>query len=87
MYESDDRMPADLVEALGLGQISDEAALEALCAEAVAAHPGEVAEARAGNKRKVGFLVGQVMRASGGRADPRRVNTLVARLVGQRPSQ
>jgi aspartyl-tRNA(Asn)/glutamyl-tRNA(Gln) amidotransferase subunit B len=46
-------------------------------AEAIEAHPQEVARYREGETRLLGFMIGQVMRASGRRADPRRVNQLL----------
>ena len=69
--------PADLVEKHGLGQISDETALAQLVADLVAASPEEVAAFRAGKVQLIGFFVGQVMKASSGRANPKLVNELV----------
>ncbi len=69
--------PAAIVEEHGLGQISDSAALEAVVAEVVAAHPSQVEQYRGGKPRVLGFFVGQVMKATGGRANPTLVNELV----------
>jgi aspartyl-tRNA(Asn)/glutamyl-tRNA(Gln) amidotransferase subunit B len=69
--------PADLVAQLGLAQISDEAQLTAAVAEAIAENPDAVANFRAGNEKSIGFLVGQVMRKSGKRANPQLVNKLL----------
>ncbi len=68
----------DIIAAKGLAQTSDEAALGALVDEVVAAHPAEVEAYRSGKVALLGFFVGQVVRASGGRANPRVVNQLVA---------
>ncbi|HSH75243.1 MAG TPA: Asp-tRNA(Asn)/Glu-tRNA(Gln) amidotransferase subunit GatB [Longimicrobiales bacterium] len=74
--------PSDIVDARGLRQVRDEARLEAWVAEALADHPDEVARYRGGESRLLGFLVGQVMRRSGGAADPRRVNQLLRSALG-----
>ena len=66
-----------IVDREGLAQIRDEASLRHLVQQAIAANPDEAARYRGGETRLLGFLVGQVMRASGGTADPRRVNELV----------
>ena len=66
----DDRDAATIVEAEGLGQISDDAALDALVQQIVAAHPAEVERYRAGDKKLFGFFMGQVMAASKGKANP-----------------
>jgi aspartyl-tRNA(Asn)/glutamyl-tRNA(Gln) amidotransferase subunit B len=72
-----DRDPADLVRAEGLAQVSDRGALEAAVAEVIARHPAQVAEFRAGKDRVLGFFVGQVMKASGGKANPQLVGELL----------
>ncbi len=59
-----------IVEAKGLAQIGDTAALEAIVDAVVAAHPDPVAQYRAGKVQTFGFLVGQVMKASKGKANP-----------------
>jgi aspartyl-tRNA(Asn)/glutamyl-tRNA(Gln) amidotransferase subunit B len=69
--------PADLVEKHGLGQISDQTALAQLVADLVAASPEEVAAYRAGKEQLIGFFVGQVMKTTSGRANPKLVNELV----------
>lgn len=66
-----------IVAKRGLVQISDTAALERLVEEAIAANPKSVADYRAGKAAAVGFLVGQVMKASRGKANPGVVNGLL----------
>ena len=66
-----------IVEARGLGQIADSGALAALVAQVVADHPEQAAEFRAGKGALIGFFVGQVMKASGGRAEPKLVQQLL----------
>jgi aspartyl-tRNA(Asn)/glutamyl-tRNA(Gln) amidotransferase subunit B len=70
-----------IVEADGLAQISDESALDAAIAQVVAAHPEPVRQYRAGQTKVLGFLVGQVMKATGGKASPAVVNTLLRRAL------
>jgi len=77
-------MPGALVKARGLGQVSDVSALEGLVEQALAANPKSAEDYRAGKKAAAGFLVGQVMKLSKGKADPQLVGRLVAeKLAGQ----
>jgi len=69
--------PRAIVERRGLARLDDEEALLAAARAAVAAHPDEAATFRAGKQALVGFFVGQVMRATGGRADPRAAQAAV----------
>jgi aspartyl-tRNA(Asn)/glutamyl-tRNA(Gln) amidotransferase subunit B len=73
--------PRDVVEARGLTQVRDDAQLEAWVASAVADHADEVARYRGGESKLLGFFVGQVMKRSGGKADPRRVNELLRKVL------
>jgi aspartyl-tRNA(Asn)/glutamyl-tRNA(Gln) amidotransferase subunit B len=69
--------PRDVAESRDLIQISDTSALEAAVDETLAANPDAVANYQAGETKVVGFLVGQVMRATQGKADPKVVNELL----------
>lgn len=69
--------PADIVAERGLEQISDDAELAAIVAEVVAANPDTVERYRAGNEKVAGFLVGQVMKSTAGKANPGVVQALV----------
>ena len=71
-------MPGALVEARGLGQVSDTATLEALVAQVLAENPKSVESYKAGKTAAAGFIVGQVMKLSKGKADPQLVGQLVA---------
>ena len=78
-----DGNPGDVAISRDLVQISDDDTLVSAVAETLAQNPDAVANYRAGETRVVGFLVGQVMRATQGKADPKRVNELlVQRLEG-----
>ncbi len=74
-------MPKALVEARGLGQVSDEAALQAFVDQAIAANPKSVADFKTGKKAAAGFFVGQVMKMSKGKADPKLVGKMVAKTL------
>jgi aspartyl-tRNA(Asn)/glutamyl-tRNA(Gln) amidotransferase subunit B len=70
-----------VAERLGLVQVSDAGALAGWVDEVLSAHPGEVARYRAGESKLIGFFVGQVMKKSQGKADPKGVQpVLLARL-------
>jgi len=68
---------ATIVERDGLAQVNDESALGAAVAEVVAASPEQVASYRAGKTAALGWFVGQVMKKTGGKANPKRVNELL----------
>jgi aspartyl-tRNA(Asn)/glutamyl-tRNA(Gln) amidotransferase subunit B len=68
--------PAAIVEAKGLRQLSDTGAIEAVVDAALAAHPAQAAQ-YATNQKILGFFVGQVMKATGGKANPGLVNELL----------
>jgi aspartyl-tRNA(Asn)/glutamyl-tRNA(Gln) amidotransferase subunit B len=77
------RSAAAIVEADGLAQVRDEDRLAAWVDEVIAEHPDEARRLGAGEARLMGFLMGQIMRRSGGQADPRRISELLrARLEG-----
>jgi aspartyl-tRNA(Asn)/glutamyl-tRNA(Gln) amidotransferase subunit B len=76
MFESG-RAAEEIVRAEGLAQIDDRAMLEDLVRRTIEQHPGPVAQYRAGRTATLGFLVGQVMKATGGQANPKLVNELI----------
>lgn len=76
-----DEAPADLVKKLGLEQVSDEGAIQAMVDEAIAANPQSVADYKAGKDKAIGFLVGQVMKKSRGKANPGMVNKLLIKTI------
>ncbi|HEY8234750.1 MAG TPA: Asp-tRNA(Asn)/Glu-tRNA(Gln) amidotransferase subunit GatB [Vicinamibacteria bacterium] len=73
---------AAIVDREGLAQLDDEAALARAVAEVVAASPDQVASYRGGKKAALGWFVGQVMKKTGGRANPQRVNELLKQALG-----
>jgi aspartyl-tRNA(Asn)/glutamyl-tRNA(Gln) amidotransferase subunit B len=66
-----------IIEARGLRQVSDTGELEALVRQVVANHPEQVAQFRAGKEKVFGFFVGQLMRATQGKANPAQLNELL----------
>ncbi|NDJ19096.1 Asp-tRNA(Asn)/Glu-tRNA(Gln) amidotransferase subunit GatB [Myxacorys almedinensis] len=68
----------DLVERKGLSQISDTGEIEAAIAAVLAENPSELEQYRAGKTKLLGFFVGKVMKQTGGRADPKLTNQLLA---------
>ncbi|MGE4375792.1 MAG: Asp-tRNA(Asn)/Glu-tRNA(Gln) amidotransferase subunit GatB [Burkholderiaceae bacterium] len=71
-----------LIEAKGLKQVNDTGALEQIIAEVIAANPDNVAQFRAGKDKAFNALVGQVMKASKGKANPQQVNALLRAKLG-----
>jgi len=69
--------PAKIVEEKGLKQVTDTGAIEAALDEIIAANPAQVEKAKQ-NPKLAGWFVGQVMKATGGKANPKAVNQLVA---------
>ncbi len=70
--------PEEIVERRGLLQISDRGELEVIVERVIADNPGPAADFRGGKKPALGFLVGQVMKATGGQANPKLVNQLLS---------
>jgi aspartyl-tRNA(Asn)/glutamyl-tRNA(Gln) amidotransferase subunit B len=79
------RLEADaVIEAKGLRQITDAGAIEKAITEAMAASPGQLADYRAGKDKLFGYFVGQVMKATGGKANPAQVNELLKKMLAGR---
>jgi aspartyl-tRNA(Asn)/glutamyl-tRNA(Gln) amidotransferase subunit B len=75
--------PAEVVREKGLAQVSDEGAIEAAVDRVLAASPSEVERYRGGNKKLLGFFVGQVMKETRGKGNPAVVNALLKRKLGE----
>lgn len=73
--------PAQIVEARGLKQVSDEGELRAVVEKVVADNAATVEAIRGGNDKAIGALVGQVMQATRGQADPRKTNELLREVI------
>ncbi|MGM1047429.1 aspartyl/glutamyl-tRNA(Asn/Gln) amidotransferase subunit B [Paenibacillus uliginis N3/975] len=72
------KLPGQIVEEQGLVQISDEGAIKAIVEQVVSSNPQSVEDYKAGKQKAIGFLVGQVMKESKGKANPALVNKLLA---------
>ncbi|MBP7621209.1 MAG: Asp-tRNA(Asn)/Glu-tRNA(Gln) amidotransferase GatCAB subunit B, partial [Gemmatimonadales bacterium] len=72
-----DDAPRAVADRLGLVQVRDTGALEGWVAEVIAAHPGEVARYKGGDAKLIGFFVGQVMKRSQGKADPKGIQPIL----------
>jgi aspartyl-tRNA(Asn)/glutamyl-tRNA(Gln) amidotransferase subunit B len=81
--ENTDRMPKQIVDERGMKVVSDSGSLEPICADVLAKSPAQVQQYRSGKKGVLGYLVGQVMKASGGSADPKLVNQILVRLLDE----
>jgi aspartyl-tRNA(Asn)/glutamyl-tRNA(Gln) amidotransferase subunit B len=78
---ADGRAPKAIVDAEGLTQLTDASAIEAACRAAVDANPKQVAQYKGGNPKIIGFFVGNVMKATQGKANPEMVNEILKRLL------
>jgi aspartyl-tRNA(Asn)/glutamyl-tRNA(Gln) amidotransferase subunit B len=76
MFKTGDS-PAAIIEAKGLVQVTDETALVSLVDKVIAENPGPVADFLGGNERTFGFLMGQAMKASKGKANPKILTKLI----------
>jgi aspartyl-tRNA(Asn)/glutamyl-tRNA(Gln) amidotransferase subunit B len=72
-----DKSPQQIVGEKGLEQVSDSASIEAAIDQVIAASPKQVAQYRSGNEKVFGFFVGQIMKATQGKANPQRVNEIL----------
>ncbi|HEX6902044.1 MAG TPA: Asp-tRNA(Asn)/Glu-tRNA(Gln) amidotransferase subunit GatB [Thermoanaerobaculia bacterium] len=77
--------PAAAVERLGLAQVSDTSQIEGWIDEVIEASPQQVEQYRAGKTQVLGYLVGQVMKRSGGRAEPKTVQQLLRQALEREP--
>jgi len=72
----------DIIEAKGLKQITDSSAIEAMVDKVIEANPGQVADYKAGKEKLIGYFVGQVMKETGGKANPGQVNQILKQKLG-----
>jgi aspartyl-tRNA(Asn)/glutamyl-tRNA(Gln) amidotransferase subunit B len=72
----------EIIDAKGLKQITDSSAIEAIVDKVIEANPGQVAEYKAGKDKLIGFFVGQVMKETGGKANPGQVNQILKQKLG-----
>jgi aspartyl-tRNA(Asn)/glutamyl-tRNA(Gln) amidotransferase subunit B len=73
------RSPHEVIAEKGLEQISDPTSIERIIDEVLAVYPKQVADFQAGNQKIFGFLVGQIMKATEGKANPQKTNEILRR--------
>ena len=76
--------PKKVIEEKGMKQVSDDGAILALVTSVLDANPQSIEDYKNGKDRAVGFLVGQVMKASKGQANPKRTNELIKEELNKR---
>jgi aspartyl-tRNA(Asn)/glutamyl-tRNA(Gln) amidotransferase subunit B len=81
MFEGD-RSPEAIVHAIGMGQVSDAGALDALIDTVLGEQAAAVADFKSGQGKALGFLIGRVMQASGGKANPKIIRELLLNKLG-----
>jgi aspartyl-tRNA(Asn)/glutamyl-tRNA(Gln) amidotransferase subunit B len=81
LYASE-KSAQQLIQEKGLTQVSDEGALDKIIEDVLAKNPTQVAQFKEGKQQVLGFLVGQVMKASSGKANPGKVNELLKKRLG-----
>ena len=74
--------PESIIKAKGLEQISDSGELEDVVEQVIAGNPGPVGQYREGKKKAIGFLIGQVMARTKGKANPKLVNEIMIKKLG-----
>jgi aspartyl-tRNA(Asn)/glutamyl-tRNA(Gln) amidotransferase subunit B len=79
---SSGKTPEQIVQEKGLIQVSDEGALDKIIGDVIEKNPMQVAQFKEGKQQVLGFLVGQVMKVSGGKAHPVKVNELLKKRLG-----
>ena len=76
--------PKQIVEEKGLVQITDTGVIETAVSEVISSHPDEVAAYRKGKTKLLGFFVGQIMKETRGKANPKLVNELLKKMLDAR---
>jgi len=82
LMENEEVSVDDAIDTLGLKQVTDTAAIEAMCESVIAANGDKVEQYKAGKEKLFGFFVGQVMKASKGSANPQAVNEILKAKLG-----
>lgn len=81
MLENPDKTTIEIAEELNLIQESDEDSLAEIIKDVLKQHPAELERYKDGDKKLVGFFMGQIMKASGGKADPKATNKLMRKYL------
>ena len=81
--EEEDREPRELLDEMGLKQISDTSALEVTVRQILDTHPDEVKRFKGGQKKLSAFFVGQAMKMTKGKGNPKEINKILSKLLGE----
>ena len=81
LMQSENKEPSMIIEEHGLRQVSDTGALETAVKKILDEHPGEVERYRGGERKLMGFFVGQAMKATRGTGNPKEINAILTRLL------
>jgi aspartyl-tRNA(Asn)/glutamyl-tRNA(Gln) amidotransferase subunit B len=76
------KLPEQVIKDKGWKQVTDQSELEAIVDNVISAHEKEVQRYRSGKKGLIGFFVGEAMKATAGRADPKLLNLLLRKKLG-----
>jgi aspartyl-tRNA(Asn)/glutamyl-tRNA(Gln) amidotransferase subunit B len=82
LVQAENRDPETVIKEKGFAQVSDSGTLEAAVRQVIEAHPGESARYKAGEKKLSGFFVGQAIKLTGGKGNPKEIHAIVERLLG-----
>ena len=82
LYQTPDKDPTAIADSLGFKK-AEAGELEALVEQAIANNPSEVEAIKAGNEKLLNFLTGQVMKQSGGKANPRMVAEMLQKMLAE----
>ena len=77
------KMPADIIKEQGMEVVSDAAAIEKLVQDVIAANPKAVEDYKGGKTNVVGWLMGQVMKMSQGKANPKQATELLNKVLSE----
>ena len=83
MFEDGEKMPSKIIEEKGWIQISDEGAIKEVVLKILGANPQSVADYKAGKQKAIGFLVGQAMKETKGKANPQMLNKMFAEEINK----
>ena len=83
MFEDNSKMPSKIIEEKGWIQISDEGAIKEVVLKILEANPQSVADYKAGKEKALGFLVGQAMKETKGKANPQMLNKMLTEEINK----
>jgi aspartyl-tRNA(Asn)/glutamyl-tRNA(Gln) amidotransferase subunit B len=79
---AEDKDPADIIKEKGMVQVSDSSVLEEAVKKVIAANPDAAARFKAGETKLTGFFVGQAVKLTQGKGNPKEISALVVKLLG-----